>query len=109
MNIPPLTCWQRAHMIERVAPEFSDRAQQTLDAVLPDQPLAELWVSSFPGEGIPADDVAHYAVLVARMKRAPSVTLWREIEELKNRHGGLVPGKPNAETLKTEMLKEVAA
>lgn len=91
MNINPLTCWQRAHMIERIAPGFSDRAKQTLETMFTDLQLAELWVSSFPGEGMPSDDAAHYAVLVARMKQAPSIALWREIEELKSRHGGMPP------------------
>lgn len=96
MNINPLTDWQRAQIVARVAEGFSSRAQQTLDAALPDESLLELWRVNFPGVPLPSDDEARYAQLVQQMRRAPSITLWREIEDIKNRFGGLVPAGANS-------------
>lgn len=99
-----LTDWQRAEIIDRVADKFSPQAKQTLDAVMPDVYLLELWNTSFPGEPLPTDEAARYAQLVAQMKREPSMSLWREIEAIKNRHGGLAPaaGARTAESASSE-------
>lgn len=36
MNINPLTCWQRAHCIERIGEGLTKRNHQTLDDTLSD-------------------------------------------------------------------------
>lgn len=92
----PLSDWQRAAIIDRVADGFSNLAKQNLNGLLRDQDLLELWDASFPGEALPQPDAARYAQLVARLNvlRAAKLNareLWevsarlqQEIEVVKN-------------------------